>query len=330
MKAPQLVALELTRACNLSCRHCRAAAELKGAPDELDTAEVKALLAELSELGVKMVILTGGEPLLRQDVFELAEYGVGLGLRMTLATNATLLSAELAGRIKTSGIVRVAVSLDGTCAAVHDEFRGQAGAFAQALKGVELLRQAGVAFQINTTAAAANIADVKRFPDFLAGLGAAAWHVFFLTPAGRGKLLEPAERQQYREMLEIFYAAYVSSGLECKATCAPQFNRLLAERGHSVSTKGCLAGTGFAFVSSSGTVQPCGFFEQACGNLREQSFGTIWESSKLLNELRLCEGLSKGCGACAYQNVCGGCRARALANSGELTAIDPICWWAHG
>ena len=330
MNPPRLVAWEVTKACNLSCRHCRAAADANCAVGELSTADGRNLLKDLSDFGVKMVILTGGEPLMRPDVFELADYGRSLGLRMTLATNATTMTPALASQIKACEIARVSISLDGVTAAVHDDFRGLSGAFAQALDGIAMLKAAGVPFQINTTVAAANIEDVKRFPEFLTDLGAVAWHVFFLTPAGRGRELAPAERDEYRQMLEIFYEVYRSTAIECKATCAPQFYRMLAERGEQVRTKGCLAATGFAFVSSTGVVQPCGFFEQACGNVTTQVFAEIWRDSKLLNDIRLCEGISKGCGSCAYQNVCGGCRARALDKTDELTAIDPICWYAHG
>ena len=328
MKLPHILAWELTKACNLSCIHCRASATDKPCPDELTTDEAFALLKDLSKGGTRLVILSGGEALVREDVFSIAAYGTSLGLRMTLATNGSLVTPEAAGKIKESGIVRVSVSLDGVTSGIHDTFRGLPGAFAMALEGMRILTAEGVPVQVNTTVAAMNISQMKLFPDFLKGLGVVAWHVFFLVPTGRGENVEPAKIIQYRDMLEDFHAASEISQIECKATCAPQYYRMLAAKEGSSPTRGCLAGTGFGFVSSTGTVQPCGFLRVDCGNIRKESINVIWDQSPLLRQLRD-EGQLKGkCGVCKFVTVCGGCRARAYEVHGDAMEVDSICWYS--
>ncbi len=330
MSAPYILAWELTKACNLKCRHCRASAVETRASNELTTAEGLDLLRQLQQAGCRMVILSGGEPLMRDDVFRFAAAGNDCGLRMTLATNGSMVDADTARRIRDNHIMRVSVSLDGTSPDVHDDFRGIPGAFEQALNGIDRLRQAGVPVQINTTVAAANIHQMQDFPALVKELGAVAWHVFFLVPTGRGNTLEAARINEYRTMLDMFYEVYQQAEIECKATCAPQFYRLLKQKGEPVKTKGCLAGTGFGFVSSTGDVQACGFFDVACGNIRQQPFSTIWENSELLNLLRQTDKLKGHCGGCGYQDVCGGCRARAHETLNDAMGTDPICWYANG
>jgi len=327
MTLPFILAWELTRACNLNCVHCRASATNTPGPDELSTMEGRTLLKDLSAGGTRLVILSGGEALVRPDVFELASYGTSLGLRMTLATNGSLVTPDVAVKMKDAGIARVSVSIDGVTPDIHDAFRGMPGAFEGAISGIRTLVDAGVPVQVNTTVAAANIAQMKRFPEFLKGLGVMAWHVFFLVPTGRGEHVEPAKVRQYREMLEDFHATSKSASMECKATCAPQYYRMLEEREGSSPTKGCLAGTGFGFVSSSGTVQPCGFLQIDCGNIRKQPISEIWSGSELLSGLRDVAGLKGKCGSCGFVSVCGGCRARAYEVHGDPCEGDPICWY---
>jgi len=325
MSSPSIVAWELTRACTQACFHCRASSLPNPETDELTTQEGIFLLDELVRAGTKMVILSGGDPMIRQDLYELARHGSSLGLRMTMATNGSLITQETASRMLDAGIVRVSISIDGLTADIHDAFRGTPGSYASALQALTILSDAGVPFQINTTVAAMNVEQIEFFPSFVKGLGAVAWHVFFLVPTGRGKNLEAATVKQYHDILETFYRVYRDAEIECKATCAPQFYRLLAQKGDDVTTKGCLAGTRFGFVSSRGVVQPCGFLQINCGSLRESSFTQIWENSPILTSLRDSTALTGACGTCRYTDVCGGCRARAYEISGDIMAADPLC-----
>jgi radical SAM protein with 4Fe4S-binding SPASM domain len=327
MTLPRIIAWEITRACNLHCLHCRASATSEPDPAELTLQEGFDLLDQLKQGGTRMVILSGGEALFRPDVFEIAQQGTFLGLRMTLATNGSLVTRETAAKIRQAGIVRVSVSLDGVTAEVHDNFRGLPGAFDMALQAIEHLRAAGVPVQINTTVAAANISQMGLFPAFIRSIGAMAWHVFFLVPTGRGQHLPAARIREYRDMLEAFHTVSRASDFECKATCAPQYYRMIAEKEGSSPTKGCLAGTGFGFVSSRGIVQPCGFLQIACGDIRKNSLSEIWEMSDTLRLLRSENSLKGKCLDCAYNAVCGGCRARAFEMMGDIMEQDPICWF---
>lgn len=327
MKAPHIVAWEVTKACNLTCAHCRASASREPAPGELTTEEGLRLLEDLAESGTRMVILSGGEALARRDVMELAQDGTRLGLRMTLATNGSLVDRQAARLIKASGIARVSVSLDGAHASTHDTIRGMPGAFDMAVQGISRLVEAGVPVQVNTTVASVNISEMSRIPELVEKLGACAWHVFFLVPTGRGASIKPALVGEYRDMLEDFRKVSNGSSIECKATCAPQYYRMLLEEEGFSPTKGCLAGTGFGFVSATGEVQPCGFLQVSCGNVRQRPFSEIWVSSPLLLALRDPDMLKGKCGSCRFKEVCGGCRARAFEVLGDALETDPICWF---
>jgi MoaA/NifB/PqqE/SkfB family radical SAM enzyme len=188
MNLPSILAWELTKACNLNCVHCRASATNMPGHDELSTEEGRALLRDLAKGGTRLVILSGGEALVRRDVFEIASYGTSLGLRMTLATNGSLVTPEVASRLKDSGIARVSVSIDGVTSKIHDTFRGMPGAFDMALRGIRMLVEAGVPVQVNTTVAAVNISQMRQFPDFLKELDVMAWHVFSWSPPAGGKM----------------------------------------------------------------------------------------------------------------------------------------------
>jgi AdoMet-dependent heme synthase len=327
MNLPAIIAWELTKACNLNCQHCRASATPVPDPSELSTVEGFTLLEELVKGGTRMVILSGGEALFRKDVFEIASRGTSLGLRMTLATNGSLVTSQIARQIRDSGIVRVSVSLDAARPDVHDAFRGLSGSFDMAMSAIRTLIAEGISVQVNSTVAAVNISQMELFPAFIREIGAMAWHVFFLVPTGRGEQVAPARLKQYREMLDAFQEVSKRAEIECKATCAPQYYRMLSERDGSSPTKGCLAGTGFGFVSATGIVQPCGFLQIACGDIRKAPIADIWNNSETLTLLRD-EGRLKGaCGSCSFKSVCGGCRARAYEVLDDVMEKDPICWY---
>lgn len=342
MKIPalRLLAWEVTRRCNLDCRHCRAAASRGPYPGELTTAEGQKLLADVATLGQVVIILTGGEPLLREDIYDLTEYGHRLGHRMVMAVNGTLLTPDIARRLKEAGIQRLSISIDGATAARHDDLRAVAGAFEGALQGIAACKEAGLPFQVNTTITRENLADLPAIHELAIRLGAAAHHVFVLVPTGRGaemadQLVTPAE---YEETLRWLLAKQKEGVIHLKPTCAPQYYRLWREdaraRGEKITpqthgmeamTKGCLGGQGFAFVSYKGDVQACGYLDIVAGNIREQPFPEIWANSELFRDLRAVDDYHGKCHACQYRRVCGGCRARAWALAGDPLADDPIC-----
>ena len=336
----RLLAWEVTRRCNLACLHCRAAAGSGPYPDELTTDEGLTLLDDLASIGPVVVILTGGEPLLREDIYDLTAHGARRGHRMVMAVNGTLLTSQVAARLKDAGIQRLSISLDGASAASHDRLRAVDGAFAGALAGIAACREAGLPFQINTTVTRGNRAELPAIYELALQLEAAAHHVFVLVPTGRGELIreELVSPAEYEETLQWLLARQREGRLYIKPTCAPQFYRLwrqeAAARGEKITpathgleamTKGCLGGQGFAFVSYRGEVQPCGYLELMAGNIRETAFTEIWKNSELFRKLRRVDDYQGKCRACQYRRVCGGCRARAYALTGDVLGDDPIC-----
>jgi AdoMet-dependent heme synthase len=340
LPALRLVAWETTRNCNLSCVHCRASATLGPYRGELNTQAAYNLLDEIASVGNPIIILTGGEPLLRHDIFDIASYGTDQGLRMVMAVNGTLVTPQTASRMVASGIRRISVSLDGASAERHDTFRGVKGAFTGALEGIKNAKEAGLEFQINTTITKSNLNQIPDILSLAESLGAVAHHIFLLVPTGRGKYLidQEIDAREYEQTLNWFYDQRDKTSLQLKATCAPHYYRILRQRakeegrkvtfeshGLDAVTRGCLAGTGFCFVSHVGVVQPCGFLDLPCGNVTEQPFGDIWRNSEVFKKLRDPRQLSGKCGLCEYRRVCGGCRARAYEATADFMAAEPLC-----
>jgi heme b synthase len=336
----RLVAWEVTRRCNLSCLHCRASAEFGPYPDELSTEEGRTLLEQIRQVGQPVVIMTGGEPLMRPDVFDLAAYGNSLGLRMVMAVNGSLLSVEKARKLKQAGIQRISISLDGATAESHDFFRQVPGAFDGILSGLTAAKEVGLEFQINTTVTRLNLQDLPRIQEKVIELGAAAHHIFMLVPTGRGRALtaQSISAEEYERTLTWLVKRKEEIPLSIKATCAPHFYRILREmarkegkeitfksHGLDAVTRGCLGGTGFCFVSHIGQVQPCGYLEVDSGNVRRQTFSEIWASSPVFLNLRDQTLFTGKCGHCEYFRVCGGCRARAFEATGNYLDEEPLC-----
>ncbi len=336
----RLVAWEVTRRCNLSCVHCRAAAENHVYKNELDTGACFKLLDNIKEVGEPIIILTGGEPLLREDIFDIAAHGTKIGLRMVMAPNGTLITEEKAGMMKESGIKRISISLDGSTKQSHDRFRGVAGAFQGAMNGIKMAKKAGIPFQINTTITKTNLKEIPEILALAESLGAIAHHIFLLVPTGRGKYIvdQAINAAEYEKTLNWFYDQRKKTSLQLKATCAPHYYRILRQRakqdnekvsfktyGLDAVTRGCLAGTGFCFISHTGRVQTCGFLDVKCGDITETSFKDVWENSIVFNKLRDFNNLEGKCGICEYKSFCGGCRARAFEATGNFLAEEPLC-----
>jgi len=336
----RLVAWEITRNCNLSCIHCRAAATLGPYEGELDTQTCMNLLDQIKAVGDPIIILTGGEPLMRPDIFDIARYGTDKGLRMVMAPNGTLLTQGIAKKLVDSGIQRISISLDGATRESHDRFRGVEGAFDGALRGIQYATDVGIEFQINTTITKTNLHEIQDIQNLAVNLGAVAHHIFLLVPTGRGKYIvdKAINAEEYEETLNWFYDQRKKTPLQLKATCAPHYYRILRQRARSngekvtfqtygldAVTRGCLGGIGFCFISHQGIVQPCGFLNLNCGDVTQQPFKDIWHHSSVFLKLRDYDALTGKCGACEYQKVCGGCRARAFEATGDYMAEEPLC-----
>jgi AdoMet-dependent heme synthase len=333
----KLVFWETTAACNLSCNHCRRLDDGSFGND-LSTKDACLLIDSIAETGKPVLVFSGGEPLLRPDLPILAACAKAKGLTIALATNGTLLDSSASDSVYKMHFDRVSISLDGAISATHDAFRNQVGSFDKALEGCFHLKEKKVSFQINTTVTKHNESELEAVYDLVKKIGADAWHLFMFVPVGCG-LFVPAEQQlaakQYEDVL-----SWVAGKASCnkpfvRATCAPQFFRILSQRNQlkpfasssqlSSMTKGCLAGSHICFISHAGEVFPCGYLPVSCGNVLKEPFKQIWENSNVLREISDPDLLKGKCGACDFKHVCAGCRARAYAAGSGYMAEEPCC-----
>lgn len=375
---PRLIFWEVTKGCNLRCIHCRATATELSSPLDLPTSKALSLIEEIAAYAFPILVLSGGEPLFRADIFQLARFGTSKGLRIALATNGTQVTKEVARKIVEAGVKRVSISLDGANAATHDAFRGIPGAFDAAVQGLRNLQELGMSVQINTTIARHNAHELPAVLELARSLGADALHTFLLVPVGCGVDIADEQMvppQEYEGILNWFYDRSQEGGIELKATCAPHYFRVMRQRkvaerkaqaqkpaagdvrfpsigpiemtapgatgvslrphngghpgghpeGMHAMTKGCLAGSGVCFISHQGEVYPCGYLPVLAGDLRRQSFASIWENSPVFAQLRDTDNLKGKCGCCEFRNICMGCRARAFAASGDFLGEEPFC-----
>ena len=310
------------------------------------------VIDEIVLVGNPVIILTGGEPLLREDIYDLAAYGENKGLRMVLATNGTLMTDSIVEKLIKSGIKRVSVSIDGADAESHDDFRGVQGAFAGTMRGIEAMKRVGMEFQINTTITKGNLSEITSIHDLAHHVGAAAHHIFLLVPTGRGKEMADQEISplQYEETLNWFFETGLKCEMQLKATCAPHYYRIFHQRQKELvnatgkiatersgdvrslysMTRGCMGGSSFCFISHTGQIQPCGYLEIDCGQLKEKSFAEIWNESAVFKDLRDLSRYKGKCGRCEFLKVCGGCRARAYEATGDYLAEEPYCVYEPG
>ncbi|MCU4975665.1 TIGR04053 family radical SAM/SPASM domain-containing protein [Halobacteria archaeon AArc-m2/3/4] len=340
---PLVLIWELTQACALACDHCRADAQLQRHPDELSTAEGKNLLEAASEFGDgQLVVLSGGDPLVREDVAELIAYGTKLGLRMTITPSGTRsLTRTRIDELSDAGLRRMAVSLDGATADAHDAFRGEDGSFEETIRAIEDASAAGIPVQVNTTVCEATVDELPGIRTLLRELGVVMWSVFFLVPIGRGRILEPVGPETADAVMSWLHEVSQSEPFGLKTTEAPQYRRVGLERRRAERAdgqcdgettddglrrrSGIVAGDGFAFVSHTGEVYPSGFLPKSAGNVREQPITDLYRDSPLFRSLRDRDQLEGKCGACPYRNVCGGSRSRANAYFDDPLASDPLC-----
>jgi len=321
-----LVSWNTTNQCNMFCDHCYRDAGAKF-DDELTTAEAKKLIDEIKKAGFKIMIFSGGESLMRPDIYELGSYACRQGLRAVLGTNGTLITPEVARNLKQAGFMAAGVSLDSLVPQKNNDFRKLDNAYALTIQGMLNLKEAGVPFQIHTTVMDWNVAELEELTDFAVQIGAIAHHVFFLVPTGRGANIEEEALRvvEYEKTLARLMEKQKHVPIEIKPTCAPQFIRVADKKGITIRfSRGCLAGISYCIISPKGDVQPCAYMDMQLGNVRDMPFDKIWAENPILKELRSAQYGGK-CGICDYKERCGGCRARANYYNGSIMAEDSWC-----
>jgi AdoMet-dependent heme synthase len=351
---PMLVFWETTRACLLACRHCRASATMQAPPGELSPAEGRALIDQVAGFGrpYPILVLTGGDCLLRPDLFGLVDYAVSQGIPVCLSPSVTpLLDAAMIGRIAASGVRAVSVSLDGSRAQAHDGVRGIAGHFEMTIAAIAQLAGAGITVQVNTTVMDGNVDDLPGIAALLARDGAHVWEVFFLVQVGRGTAAGPVSPAVHEDVCHFLYDAS-GYGFIVRTVEAPFFRRVVRARragapppdsalyrrlsahltgllgpgtGHpSAHTAPTRDGKGIVFVSHDGQVYPAGFLPLGLGSIRARPLREIYQDDPLLRAIRAARFTGR-CGGCEYADLCGGSRARAYAATGDPLGEDPAC-----
>jgi radical SAM protein len=340
-RAPRRVYWEVTRACELACRHCRAEASPEPDPAELSAVEGLRLLDRLAGFGAPLphLILTGGDPLKRADLFDLIAAARGLGFEVSVAPSGTpLLTAEAIRRLKAAGVEAISLSLDGSSAARHDALRGVPGCFERTIAAARAAAAVGLPFQINTLVSAETLSDIPSIHQVAADLGAARWSLFFLVSVGRGTVLRPISAANCEVLFERLAELSATPGPLITTTEAPHFRRVALDRARRAG-RGQLAvpqrsighgagirdGNGIMFVSQSGEVHPSGFLPIPAGNVRTADPVALYRYSGVFRALRRTELFGGRCGRCDYREPCGGSRARAFAATHDPLAEDPLC-----
>lgn len=339
-RAPITVAWEITRACALACRHCRAVAQPKRDARELTTEEGFDLIDDIAAMGTKVLVITGGDPLMRRDVFRLMAHGASRGLRIGFSPSVTaLLRRPALEKALDSGMTMLHISLDGPAAEVHDGFRGVRGSFDRTLEVLRIASELEVELQVGTTVTRCNLAHLPSITTLLEGYRVSMWSVFFLVPTGRGQLrdmISPADHEA------VYHWLFDLSGrvpYQIRTTAAPAYRRVVLQRRKNAATAprylfldkepyrhtGINDGKGFAFVSHLGDVYPSGFLQISADNVRRRPFSEIYRHAPLFVELRRPELLKGKCGICEFRQICGGSRARAYALTGDYLAGEPTC-----
>ncbi len=299
---------------------------------DLTTEQCSRILKAVADFNKCTIIVTGGEPMERDDIYQLIKYGRDLGLRMVMATSGYLIDAESVIKLKAAGIEILSFSLDGASADSHDRFRKYKGAFDSVLNAAQIARSEGMPFQINTTISKLNADEFVGIAELAKRLGAYCFNPFILVPTGRADnlgdlVLDPVE---YESVLNELLDMKLNSKIQIRVTCAPEFSRLVRQSGAEQrigDVSGCIGGRTFGFISYCGDVQTCGFLNISAGNLIENNydFGEIWLKSKFLEEIRDTANYTGKCAVCEFVGLCGGCRARAFATSGDYLGSDPVC-----
>lgn len=341
-RAPFTIAWEVTRACAFSCVHCRADAQHRRAPGELTTEEGYALIDRFAEFGSPILVFTGGDPMMRKDLFDLIAYADRAGLRCSLTPTATALpTVARLRRAQEAGVRRIALSLDAPTPEVHDDFRKVRGSWERTMTILRNAHEIGLSAQINTTVTTHNVDVLEEMVTFVREVGAVQWSVFFLVPMGRGQELSMISPEQHERVLTWLHDLSLAGDFDVKATAAPMYRRIVAQRSRAGAVpdgagfafhdgldrpvQGVNDGRGFLFVSHLGDITPSGFLPIVTGNVRTDDVVEVYRDHPLFRDLRDASKLTGKCGACEFREVCGGQRGRAYAVTGDPLASDPAC-----
>jgi radical SAM protein with 4Fe4S-binding SPASM domain len=323
---PSLISWNLTKMCNLRCPHCYLEAGPK-AENELTTGECLGLIEEMRALGTEMLILTGGEPLLRRDIYEIARCASSQGIWVVMGTNGVLITAEVVDRMIECGVRGVAISIDSLEPEKHDHFRGGPNAWKHSVRALDLCREKGLSVVVQTTVMEMNYAEIPAMLAFAREKGAWSFNLYFLVQTGRGQRLNDLSPERTEAMLsDLVGWQDLYRPMLVRSKCAPQFKQIAYQRGSlGLESGGCMAGTQYCRITPQGDVTPCPYMTIVAGNVREKPLGEIWRSSPVLQELRDPSRLKGRCGRCEFKELCGGCRCRAHAAHGDPLQEDPAC-----
>jgi len=325
---PLVISWNMTLKCNLKCSHCYINAKDTKMPEELSTDAAKMLIHQITEVSRPLLILSGGEPLLRDDIYEIIKYGADRGLKMGMGSNGLLISDEVAKKLKEAGMWTVAISLDSSIPQRHDEFRGVKGCWEKAINAIKSLKRTGIQVQVNCTVTPQNYDEVEDIMALAESLEVDNFHLFFLVPTGRGTNIVDIKPEMYEKMIQDTLTKTKKFKLNIKPSCAPQFMRIAKNQGVDMSrwVRGCMAGLYYCRIYPSGEVTPCPYMPISLGNIREKSFKEIWFTSDVFKALRDFDQLKGKCGQCENREICGGCRARAY---GVTTENMDFCGALH-
>lgn len=325
---PALIFWELTQACDLVCRHCRASAKKFCDPNELCEEEGERLIDELAQWSGPMLILTGGDPLKHPSFWHWLEYAREKGVKVSVTPSPTPLVTEAAiFKMKNLGVNRLGLSLDGAKGQTHDYFRGWEGSFARVLQIARWAQRAGLSLQVNTTLTRHNVHELEEMTLWIQQFQAKMWSLFFLIPVGRGKSIEIFTPEVHEAIFERLYKIKEETGIPVKTTEAPHYRRFVLQKmgKEGVRGRGTGDGRGIVFVSRTGDIFPSGFLPLKAGNVREDSIREVYRNSELFKGLRDPDRFKGKCGVCEYRMICGGSRARAFALTGDPYESDPFC-----
>lgn len=325
---PALVSWNLTKRCNLRCPHCYMEAEPQAAAEnELTTAECLSLIDEMKALGTEMIILTGGEPLLRRDIYDIAQYASSQGLWVVMGTNGVLVTDKVAQKMVECGVKGVAISIDSLDPQKHNSFRGGPNAWELSVRGLDICRANGLQVLVQSTVMAMNYDEIPQLLEFSREKGAFSFNLYFLVQTGRGQQMNDLSPAQSEAMLSYLVDVQDQHRpMLVRSKCAPNFKQISYQKGlGGLESGGCMAGTHYCRIMPEGDVTPCPYMTVVAGNVRRQSFREIWETSPILQQLRDVKQLKGRCGQCEFNELCGGCRCRAYAAFGDVLQEDPAC-----